>query len=445
MFFEFACNRQINIAANRKRPTSNLTVLCKQTLLQNGFASIAARKKNIRIALRPDLSQIFMRIKSFLVALCATSFSPVAQSQETPPKQYEYGATKFRVETVATGLEIPWALAFAPDGRLFVTERPGRLRVILNGKLQEKPVAEFPQVKSKETGLMGLALHPNFARNHLLYVAYAFDGKEQMVRVERWREKDGSLVEPLTIIEDIPAANYHAGCRLRFGPDAKLYITTGDATAGSFAQRLDLLHGKTLRLNDDGTIPGDNPFVSVAGARAEIFSFGHRNSQGLDWQPFTGHLFQTEHGPTSILDGIDFIYSNGGDDEINFVESGKNYGWPIIHHERRKSFMETPLVEYTPAVAPAGATFIKGNLFPEWRNNFFFANLKDRSLMRVVLNGTRVVKQERLLKGEFGRLRDIAEGPDGLYFCTSNRDPYGKKAGKLSPEDDRILRLVPIK
>ena len=388
-----------------------------------------------------------MRIKPVLVALCAASFPHVAQSQETipQPKTYEYGATKFRVEPVATGLEIPWAMAFAPDGRLFVTERPGRLRVIIDGKLQEKPVAEFQQVKSKETGLMGLALHPNFRRNHLLYVAYAYDGKEQMVRIERWRETDGTLVEPLTIIEDIPAANYHAGCRLRFGPDGKLYITTGDATAGSFAQRLDSLHGKTLRLNDDGTIPGDNPFASVAGARAEIFSFGHRNSQGMDFQPFTGRLFQTEHGPTSILDGIDFIYANGGGDEVNFVESGKNYGWPVIHHERRKSFMETPLFEYTPAVAPAGATFLRSDIFPQWKNNFFFANLKDRSLVRMVLDGTRVVAQERLLKGEFGRLRDIAEGPDGLYICTSNRDPYGKKAGNLSPEDDRILRLVPVK
>jgi glucose/arabinose dehydrogenase len=382
------------------------------------------------------------------IAACLTFFyNGILCAQERPSadtaRSYSTAneATRFRVETVATGLEIPWAMAFAPDGRLFVTERPGRLRVVVNGVLQEKPIAEFPEVKSaRETGLMGLALHPHFARNRWLYVAYAYVGKERYVRVERFRETGDALVERKTIIEDIPAANYHAGCRIKFGPDGKLYITTGDATSGRYAQRLDSLHGKTLRVNDDGSIPGDNPFAGVAGARAEIYSYGHRNSQGLDWQPWTGRMFQTEHGPTSILDGIDFIYANGGGDEVNFVQPGKNYGWPVIHHQRRRSFMETPLLEYTPAVAPAGATFYRGTLFPQWRESFFFANLKDQSLIRVAFNGARVVGQERLLHREFGRLRDIAEGPDGaLYFCTSNRDPYGK----ASPEDDRILRIVP--
>jgi glucose/arabinose dehydrogenase len=196
-----------------------------------------------------------------------------------------------------------------------------------------------------------------------------------------------------------------------------------------------------LRLNDDGTIPGDNPFVSVAGARAEIFSYGHRNSQGLDWHPSTGHMFQTEHGPTSILDGIDFIYANGGGDEVNLVESGKNYGWPVIHHDRRRSFMETPLLEYTPAIAPAGATFYRGTAFPSFKGNFFFTNLRDQSLIRLVLDGKRVVRQERLLRREFGRLRDIAEGPDGaLYFLHFQPRPYGKP----TPGDDRILRIVPV-
>ncbi|HEX8551088.1 MAG TPA: PQQ-dependent sugar dehydrogenase [Abditibacteriaceae bacterium] len=385
----------------------------------------------------------------FLSALSLTLLPAVASAQEQTvapaPQTYATAdnATNFRVETVATGLEIPWAMAFTPDGRLFVTERPGRLRVIANGVLQEKPVAEFPEVQNaRETGLMGLALHPRFAQNRWLYVAYAYQGKERFVRVERFRETADGLTERKTIIEDIPAANYHAGCRIKFGPDGKLYITTGDATAGSYAQRLDSLHGKTLRVNDDGSIPGDNPFARVAGARAEIFSYGHRNSQGLDWQPWTGRQFQTEHGPTSILDGIDFIYANGGGDEVNIVEAGRNYGWPVIHHERRRSFMETPLLEYTPAVAPGGATFYRGTTFPQWSGNFFFANLKDKSLVRLVLNGSRVVSQETLIKGEFGRLRDVAEGPDGaLYICTSNRDPYGKP----SPEDDRILRIVPVK
>jgi len=391
------------------------------------------------------LSIAHVRVAASLLTAVFLATTVCAQEsvENEPARIYntEANTTRFRVEAVATGLEIPWAMAFAPDGRLFVTERPGRLRVLVNGVLQAKPLAEFPEVKNaRETGLMGLALHPRFAQNRWLYVAYAYQAKERYVRVERFRETGDSLVERKTIIEDIPAANYHAGCRIKFGPDRKLYITTGDATAGIYAQRLDSLHGKTLRVNEDGTIPGDNPFTGITGVRAEIFSYGHRNSQGMDWQPWTGRLFQTEHGPTSILDGIDFLYANGGGDEINVVESGKNYGWPIIHHERRRSFMETPLLEYTPAIAPAGAVFYRGTAFPQFQGNFFFANLKDQSLIRVVLNGSRVVSQERLLRREFGRLRDITVGPDGaLYFCTSNRDPYGKS----SVNDDRILRIVP--
>ena len=351
------------------------------------------------------------------------------------------GAVRYRVETVATGLEIPWAMAFAPDGRLFVTERPGRLRVIENGALRTEPLAVFPEAAStKETGLMGLTLHPNFSQNRLLYVAYAYRRRGLHVRVERFRETGAALMERKIIIDNLPASNYHAGCRIRFGPDGKLYITTGEATEGVYAQRLDSLHGKTLRLNDDGSIPGDNPFTQIAGARAEIFSFGHRNAQGLDWQPGSNLQFQTEHGPTSILDGIDFAFGNHGGDEINIVESGANYGWPLIHHQRRRSFMRTPLLEYTPAVAPAGCTFYRGVAFPAFRNNFFFANLRGQSLIRVVLEGRRVVHQERLLQKEYGRLRDVAVSLDGaLYVATSNRD----QRGKPGPDDDRILRLIP--
>jgi len=371
------------------------------------------------------------------------AFAKSQSSQETTVKQ-DIVKENFQVETVATGLQTPWAMAFAADGRLFVTERPGRLRVIESGQLRPEPVATFDVASAQETGLMGLALHPKFAQNGFLYVAYAYQGtrkrKGKAVRIERYRESNNSLTDRKVIIQDIPAARYHAGCRIRFGPDDKLYITTGDATEGVKAQRLDTLNGKTLRLNDDGTIPGDNPFTRVAGARAEIYSYGHRNAQGLDWQPGTNLMFQTEHGPTSILDGIDFLYSNRGGDEVNIVEPGNNYGWPIIHHERERSFMETPLLEYTPALAPAGASFYRGTALPQFRSNFFFANLRGKCLVRVVLDGRRVVSQEKLLQNTYGRIRDVIEGPDGaLYFCTSNRDQYGKPG----EDDDRILKIVP--
>ncbi|HLG18171.1 MAG TPA: PQQ-dependent sugar dehydrogenase [Blastocatellia bacterium] len=345
------------------------------------------------------------------------------------------GNTRFRVETFAGGLEVPWSIAFAPDRRVFLTERPGRVRVIENGKLRAEPLATLGDVVSEgENGLMGLALHPQFQSNHLLYVAYTY-GEGNRVRVVRFRETKTALADRNVIIEDIPAATIHAGCRLRFGPDGKLYITTGDAARREQAQRLDSLGGKILRLNDDGTIPTDNPFVNQQRARGEIWSYGHRNPQGLDWQPRTNLMFDTEHGPSGF-DGP------GGGDEINIVEKGKNYGWPVIHHQQTKEGMESPLLEYTPSVAPASGMFYRGSAFAEFRGNFFFGCLRGRALVRVVLDGRKVVSQERLIDQSFGRIREVAEGPDGaIYFSTSNRDGRGRPAA----DDDRIIRLVPVK
>ena len=348
----------------------------------------------------------------------------------------------YRVETVAAGLEVPWAIAFAPDGRIFVTERAGRLRVIENGKLNPQPLYTIPDVeKSGETGLMGMTLHPNFRQNHFIYLAYAYSGKGKKVRVVRFRETGTTLTERMVIIEDIPAAKYHAGCRIKFGPDGKLYVSTGDATEKKKAQRLDVLNGKFLRLNDDGGVPNDNPFLNQPNARREIWTYGNRNSQGFDWQPETNLLFATEHGP-SLIDGISFVLRNGGGDEVNIIERGKNYGWSVIHHKQTRAGMESPLLEYTPAIAPAGASFYRGNLFPRWRGSFFFACLKGEMLIRVALDGRNVLAQERFFEKKYGRLRDVAEAPDGtIYFVTSNRDGRGKPAR----EDDRVLRIVPNK
>lgn len=344
---------------------------------------------------------------------------------------------QFRVETVISGLEVPWSIAFAPDGRMFITERPGRVRVFENGKLRAAPIATIEDVRAaSESGLMGLALHPQFATNHLLYLSYAYAGGDgQQVRVVRYRETGDALTDRKVIVEGIPAAPNHAGCRLRFGPDGKLYVTTGDATDRELAQKMDSLAGKTLRLNDDGGVPPDNPFVSQQGARAEIWSVGHRNPQGLDFQPGTNLMFQTEHGPSGF-DGP------GGGDEVNIVERGKNYGWPLIHHTQTREGLESPLLEYTPACAPASGMFYRGSLFPQFRGNFFFGCLRGRRLIRVVLDGRKVVSQEDLLKDKYGRIREVAEGPDGvLYFSTSNKDGRGSPA----KDDDRILKLVPVK
>jgi glucose/arabinose dehydrogenase len=345
-------------------------------------------------------------------------------------------ASGFRVETVIANLEVPWSIVFAPDGRMIFTERAGRVRVFEKGKLRPEPLAVIDDVeRGSESGLMGLTLHPGFSENHLLYLAYAYSQDGVHVRVVRFRETGNALTDRKLIIEGIPAARFHAGTRLRFGPDGKLYITTGDAAQKELGQKLDTLSGKTLRLNDDGTVPPDNPFVNQAGVRPEIWTYGHRNSQGLDWQPGTNLMFQTEHGPSGF-DGP------GGGDEVNIVERGKNYGWGVIHHNETRAGMESPLLEYTPACAPASGTFYRGSALAQFKGNFFFGCLRGEGLQRIVLDGRRVVSQERLLQGQLGRIRDVAEGPDGaLYFSTSNRDGRGTPAR----DDDRIMRLVPIR
>lgn len=342
----------------------------------------------------------------------------------------------FRVETVVGGLEVPWAIVWTPDGRMLVTERKGRVRVVSNGQLRPQPLFTVPDVEQTgESGLMDISLHPQFASNHYVYLSYAYKGEGQQVKVVRYVEDGQTLKQDKIIIDKIPAAQYHAGCRARFGPDGKLYITTGDATDRNLAQKLDSLAGKTLRLNDDGSVPQDNPLAGQQGARPEIWSLGHRNAQGMDWQPGSNLMFQTEHGPSGF-DGP------GGGDEVNIVEPGKNYGWPTIHHRETRNGLEAPLLEYTPAVAPASGMFYRGSALPQFRGNFFFGGLRGERIVRVVLDGRKVVSQENLLEKKYGRIREVAEGPDGaLYFSTSNRDGRGRPAS----DDDRIIRLAPVK
>lgn len=342
---------------------------------------------------------------------------------------------KFKVETVASGLEVPWAFAFLPDGNMLFTERAGRVRMIENGKLKAENIYLVPDVEpSSESGLMDISIHPKFAENKFVYLAYAYNNDGKRVKVVRYKFDDKTFIEPKIIIDNIPAARFHAGTRANFGPDGKLYVTTGDSTDWDLAQKTDSIAGKTLRLNDDGSIPEDNPFVKDKKYRPEIWTIGHRNAQGLAWSP-DGLMFQTEHGPSGF-DGP------GGGDEVNIVERGKNYGWAEIHHQQTGQGMESPLLEYTPACAPASAMFYTGDKFPEFKGNFFFGCLRGTRIIRVKLDGRRVVGQENLLEGKFGRIREMAEGPDGyIYFSTSNRDGRGNAV----KDDDRILRLVPSK
>lgn len=329
------------------------------------------------------------------------------------------------VETVATGLQVPWALAFAPDGRLFLTERPGRIRVIERDRLRPEPVAVLPVTQTPEGGLMGLALDPDFSRNAFLYVMYTYrSGAGLQNRISRLRLAGNTAGEEKALLDGIPGGDLHDGGRVRFGPDGKLYASMGDASRKESAQDARALTGKLLRLNPDGTIPSDNPFPG-----SPVYALGVRNSQGFDWQSGTSLLFATNHG----ADAGDQIYR---------IEPGANYGWPRVEGEQRApGFLPPLLVIASPEVAPAGASFYRAGRIPQWTGSFFFATLVGRHLHRVVFapDGNSVAFHERLYAREFGRLRDVVEGPDGaLYFTTSNRDGRGQPGG----EDDRILRVV---
>lgn len=386
-----------------------------------------------------------MRLVSFILlnltlvtASCGQTQIPKAVSESetfsTQSLTSDEKSVKFRVEVVAERLEVPWGFAFLPNGDLLFTERPGRVRLIENGQLRAESVFKVPDVEpSGESGLMDIAIHPNFKENRFVYLAYAYRADGKAVKVVRYKFDGKSFVEPKTIVENLPAAQFHAGTRARFGPDGKLYVTVGDATDWNLAQKTDSLAGKTIRLNEDGSIPADNPFVNNKNFRPEIYSLGHRNAQGLAWSA-EGLMFQTEHGPSG------FEGRGGGADEVNLVEAGKNYGWPEIWGLKTKEGMEPPLLEYTPACAPASLMIYKGDQFPDWKGNLFFGCLRGARLVRVKMEGSKVIGQENLLEGKLGRIREVGESPDGfIYFSTSNRDGRGRPA----ETDDRIFRIVP--
>ena len=335
--------------------------------------------------------------------------------------------TRFHAEVMVTGLEVPWSMAFAPDGRLFVTERPGRLRVVQNGQLLADPAAVFTDAFAVgEAGLLGVALDPDFAQNNYLYLLYTRDrpGESPANRIMRYRELGNTLAEAVVLLDDIPAATSHDGGRLRFGPDGTLYATIGDVREEDDAQDLAALTGKFFRINRDGTTPSSNPRASP------VYSYGHRNPQGMDWHPVSGELWATEHGDV-------------GNDELNRVDAGANYGWPRIEGNQTMPGMAGPVLFFSPSIAPSGASFYVGQTIPGFHNDLFFATLRGEHLHRVRFDPAdpgRVLSDERLLEGRFGRLRDVVTGPDGaLYIATNNRDGRGVPA----PGDDRIIRLLP--
>jgi len=338
----------------------------------------------------------------------------------------------YKIEVFAKDLFVPWSIIFTSKDRMLITERNGYLKEIKNGIVNTTPLATFPEVSTvSEEGLMGLASDPDYQENKYLYVCLAYTKNNKTIdRVQRLIDQGDKITKDKVLIDDIPAAKFHAGCRIKFGPDQKLYITTGDATNKQQAQDKSSLAGKILRINNDGTFPADNPF-----ANSPIYSFGHRNPQGIAWQPTTNTLFETEHGPSGN-DGP------GGGDEINIIQKGQNYGWPIVSHDRSQEGMISPKLVFTPAVAPASAMFYKSDKIPEFTNNFFFGLLKGEGIIRVILDKNKpdqVVSYQKIENINFGRIREVTEGPDGaIYFSTSNRDGRGK----IQQNDDKIYRLI---
>jgi glucose/arabinose dehydrogenase len=333
-----------------------------------------------------------------------------------PPKEFvPANPQRPDQEAVAQSLQIPWEIAFLPDKSMLVTERPGTLRHLANQK--SIPIQGVAHVG--EGGLLGLVLHPNFESNGFIYLYFTTrTGGGLTNRVERYRFENDALSERQVIIENIPGSSNHDGGRIAFGPDGYLYITAGDADRPNSAQDTNALSGKILRIGDDGSLPGDNPF------RNAVYSYGHRNPQGLAWDS-QGRLWATEHGPSG---------NESGFDELNLIEKGKNYGWPVIRGGQTQAGMERPIEHSGPSQtwAPSGMAYKDGKLY--------FSGLRGEALYIATINSGNTVSLRSYLSRQYGRLRAVVVGPEGdIYLSTSNRDGRGTvKAG-----DDKIIRVNP--
>ncbi len=351
----------------------------------------------------------------------------------------------YRVVPVAEGLERPWSIAFLPGGDMLITERPGRLRIVRHGTLLPDPVPGVPEVLAQgQGGLLDVVPHPDFASNRLLYLSfskpYPDSGSGATTAVVRGRFENDRLTDVEQLFEAVARGRGHYGSRLVFDGNGYLFITTGDRQVPSRgdleahpAQDLSNHHGTINRIHDDGRVPTDNPFVDREGARPEIWSYGHRNPQGLVIHPETGDIWATEHGPQ-------------GGDELNLIRPGMNYGWPVIgygvnyrsgsviHIGTHREGMESPIHFWVPSIATSGLLLYTGDRFPQWRGNLFVGGMAGQQLARLTMDGQRVVIEETLVHG-MGRIRDVRQGPDGyIYLAIDDRQ------GGLTP----VVRLEPV-
>lgn len=366
---------------------------------------------------------------TLLILTLGTSGRPNAQETSRA------SATPLRVETLVSGLDTPWDLAWGPDGAIWVTERPGTISRVDAATGAITRVGHVDVVEVSESGLMGIAFHPDFASQPYVYVTHSYrSGRDIRNRLVRMRFDGATLGEPEVLLDNIPGAGNHNGSRLTIGPDRFLYMTTGDAGRGTRAQDLSSVAGKVLRLTLDGRPAPGNPFGTL------VYSYGHRNAQGIVFHPETGVLYVAEHGPRD-------------NDEVNRVEIGGNYGWPAVHGfcdgdtSGEEAFCSNndvvgPVTAWTPTVGVSGADFYDADLIPGWKGSLLVTSLRGATLFRLTLSadGREVVEREALFRGEYGRLRDVLVGPRGeVYLATSNRDGRGRPTS----DDDRILRILP--
>ena len=378
------------------------------------------------------------RILSAMSMIFLVSCAPqVTDGQSQAPRSPTPApvAAPIVVQTFARGLERPWALAFLPDGRLVVTERSGRVRIVARDGSVSAPLTGVPAVVARgQGGLLDVAVDPRFGENRLIYLSYAEpgDGGTAGTAVARARLGDASLENVQVIYRQQPkvTGGNHFGSRIVFGNDGTLFITQGDRFAyREQAQDLSSGLGKVIRINADGSVPRDNPFVGRSDARPEIWSYGHRNVQAAALHPQTGQLWTVEHG------------ARGGD-ELNHPEKGKNYGWPVITYGvdysgarigegTAKAGMEQPVYFWDPVIAPSGMLFYTGDAFPAWKGSVFVGSLTPGLLVRLTLDSGTVTREERYLGDERARIRDVQQGPDGLLYLVTDSD------------DGRVLRVAP--
>jgi glucose/arabinose dehydrogenase len=364
-----------------------------------------------------------MRIVLALLLLLAGSRIAIAETFDTEKGQID-------VEPIAQGLSHPWAIEFLPDGNMIVTERGGKMRIVTKAGNLGEPLRGLPDVDvGGQGGLLDVALHPDFARNRLVYWSYSEAGKggnSTAVARGRLSEDNTSLIDVEVIFSQKPKvpSRQHFGSRLVFDGNGHLFVTLGERSRERFrkqAQDLNSHLGKVVRLTEEGGVPQDNPFVNKPGALPEIWSYGHRNPQAAAINPATGALWEIEHGPR-------------GGDEINIPEPGRNYGWPVVSYgvnysgtpvgsgKKSAPGMEAPIYQWTPVISPSGMLFYTGEVFPQWKGNLFVGGLSAQALVRLELDGNKVTHEERLLRDLGLRIRDVAQGPDGSLFVVTDED-----------------------